>query len=68
MDRFSSWSGLRFDFPVALEVIPEVSAGFLCNDEFILCNYSCVKVAFMHFVSERKFNLYLWELRQVIKE
>jgi hypothetical protein len=50
VDRLSSWSDLRFDFPVALEAIPEVSVGRLCNDEFILCNNWCVKVAFMHFV------------------
>jgi hypothetical protein len=46
-DRFCTCSGLILDFAVALEVIPEVSFGLLCNDEFILCNYCCVKIAFM---------------------
>jgi hypothetical protein len=47
------------DFAVALEVIPEVRDGFLCNDEFILCNYSFVKVTFMHFLLGTKFDLHL---------
>jgi hypothetical protein len=56
----STWSGLISDIAVALGVIPDVSDGFLCKDEFILCNYSLVKVPLCISFWEPELSLHLY--------